>query len=151
MDLEVLRPIFGIPGVTYISLQKHLGLEELARLGPTLGLHDLGPAYQEGTLADTAAIVAEVDLVISVDTSVLHISGALARPVWVAITEPPADWRWERDRGTSRWYPTVRLFRQRVFTQWQPVVEEIRQSLRQQVELSRHDPVHRQVAPEKRS
>lgn len=129
INLEELAPLFGVKGATFISLQRGSGLDELAHYGLTLGLHDLGPAYQTGTLADTAAIISELDLVISVDTSVAHLTGALGRRGWVAISEPPSDWRWERGVSTSRWYPTIHLFRQQAFGQWEPVVEELRQTL----------------------
>jgi tetratricopeptide (TPR) repeat protein len=133
IDLKELAPLLGVPGATFVSLQKGLGLDELAEVGPTLGVHDLGPVYQAGTLADTAAVVAELDLVISVDTSVAHLTGALARPAWIAVSEPPADWRWERGVSTSRWYPTLRLFRQRAPGRWEPVVEELRRALVERV------------------
>jgi tetratricopeptide (TPR) repeat protein len=133
IDLEELAPLFGVPGTTFISLQKGLGLDELARLGANLDLQDLGPIYQAGTLADTAAVIAELDAVISVDTSVIHLTGALARPGWLLLGDPPTDWRWERGVGTSRWYPSLRLFRQPAFGQWKPVVEEVRQALEQTV------------------
>jgi hypothetical protein len=136
INLAELAPIFSLPAVTFVSLQKGLGLDELAELGPTLGLHDLGPEYQAGNLADTAAIIAELDLVICVDTSVAHLTGALACPGWVVLSDPPTDWRWERGVSTSRWYPTLRLFRQRCFGQWGSVVEEMLQSLKQHLALN---------------
>ncbi len=129
IDLEQLAPLFTVTGVTFVSLQKGLGLDELARLGPALALHDLGPEYQAGTLADTAALVAELDLVISVDTSVAHLAGAMGRPCWVALSEPPSDWRWERGTDTNRWYPTARLFWQRALGQWGPEIEKMRRVL----------------------
>ena len=128
IDLGELAPLFHVAGVTFVSLQKGLGLDELARLGPTLGLHDLGPEYQAGSLADTAALVAELDLVISVDTSVAHLAGAMGRPCWVALSQP-LDWRWERGTRTSRWYPSARLYRQRTLGQWESEIEEMRRDL----------------------
>jgi tetratricopeptide (TPR) repeat protein len=99
-----------VPGVKLYSLQKELRAADapaLAALGRDIV--DLAPAL--GDFSDTAAAVAALDLVISVDTSVAHLAGALGRPVWVLLPHA-LDWRWLRDREDSPWYPTMRLFRQ---------------------------------------
>jgi ADP-heptose:LPS heptosyltransferase len=79
--------------------------------------------------ADTAAALAALDLLVSVDTSVVHLAGALARPVWTLLAAGP-DWRWMLDRADSPWYPTMRLFRQPEPGAWQPVMERVATELR---------------------
>lgn len=74
--------------------------------------------------ADTAALMEVLDLVISVDTSTAHLAGALGKPVWILVGYD-ACWRWMLDREESPWYPTARLFRQRSFNDWDPVIEEV--------------------------
>ena len=78
--------------------------------------------------ADTAAAIENLDLVISVDTAVAHLAGALAKPVWTLLPHP-ADWRWLDARLDTPWYPTMRLFRQPAARQWEPVIASVRQAL----------------------
>jgi ADP-heptose:LPS heptosyltransferase len=78
---------------------------------------------------DTTAAVAEMDLVITVDTAVGHLAGALAKPVWTLIPYAP-DWRWMTDRQDTPWYPTMRLFRQAQRHQWPPVISRVTEELR---------------------
>ena len=97
--------------------------------------------------ADTAAAMQHLDLVISVDTSVAHLAGALGRPVWTLLAHP-ADWRWMEQRTDSPWYPTMRLFRQDERRAWEPVLELVRDELgrtlgsgrRPRVEKDRDEP-----------
>jgi ADP-heptose:LPS heptosyltransferase len=83
----------------------------------------------DATLDDTAALIAELDLVISVDTSIVHLAGALGRPCWVLLPFAP-DWRWLLGRGASPWYPTLKLFRQPAPRDWTSVVAEVARELR---------------------
>jgi hypothetical protein len=78
--------------------------------------------------ADTAALIANLDLVISIDTSVAHLAGAIAVPVWVLLPVVP-DWRWLLGRGDSPWYPTMRLFRQEKLHDWPGVIDKVRGAL----------------------
>ncbi len=117
-----------VPGVRLISLQKHHGLDQLARdagavevLGETL---DAGP----DAFVDTAAVMQSLDLVVTSDTSVAHLAGALGRPVWVALRHVP-DWRWLLHRPDSPWYPTMRLFRQTTRGDWTGVFDAIAEAL----------------------
>jgi len=94
---------------------------------------NLGPIDAEhGAFVDTAAIMRNLELVISSDTAVPHVAGALGVPVWVALPFVP-DWRWMLDREDSPWYPTMRLFRQKRPGDWEGVFEEIEGALRQVV------------------
>lgn len=116
LSAGAVLPRLVMPGVRLYSLQKEPRAEDapvLAALGNETV--DLAPAL--GDFADTAAAVAALDLVITVDTSVAHLAGALGRPVWM-LTPYALDWRWLRDREDSPWYPTMRLFRQRSPREW---------------------------------
>jgi ADP-heptose:LPS heptosyltransferase len=79
--------------------------------------------------ADTAALISELDLVITVDTAVAHVAGALGKPVWILLPFV-ADWRWLQDREDSPWYPSARLFRQPAPTNWGSVIKRLREELR---------------------
>src|SRR5262249_2443052 len=108
MALRQLAPLADIPGVSFVSLQK--GDAAVATPGPpALPLHDFTTELDD--FADPAALVAGLDLVITVDTAVAHLAGALGRPVWI-LNRFDACWRWLHDREDSPWYPTARLFRQ---------------------------------------
>jgi hypothetical protein len=124
--LAELAPLAGVPGVSLISLQKGAGSEQLADVGFTVW--DLGPAYHAGDWLTTAAVVGQLDLIISPDTAIAHLAGALGCPVWVALCRP-ADWRWLRDRDDSPWYPTMRLFRQDRLGEWRPVFRRMADAL----------------------
>lgn len=115
-DMAVLGEIRG---VEFISLQ-------LPPSAPPLPLRNL--AADIGDFADTAAIVAELDLVISVDTAIIHLAGALGRPAWLLLAAD-ADWRWLRERQDSPWYPSLRLYRQKMPGQWLPVLEAVAKDL----------------------
>ncbi|MGE5468875.1 MAG: tetratricopeptide repeat protein [Ignavibacteria bacterium] len=127
-SLDVLAPLGAVPGVSFVSLQKGAGEDEAAAPPPGLRLSNLGP--QMADFADTAAIVAALDLVISVDTAVAHLAGALAKPCWLMLPDYKTDWRWLADRNNSPWYPEVmRLYRQETAGDWTPVIEALRNDL----------------------
>ncbi|MBF0623905.1 MAG: tetratricopeptide repeat protein [Magnetococcales bacterium] len=125
--LKTLAPLWSaLPRgmVTFVSLQKGAGQEEAAAPPPDQPLLDLGTALTDW--ADTAAIVAQLDLVICVDTALAHLCGALARPCWVLLPRNGRDWRWLDDRTDSPWYPGVlRLFGQGRNEEWGMVVERM--------------------------
>ncbi len=121
---EQFSPLAALPGVHLISLQKEAGVDQLARLSSEAGIHTLGPDYDGGDFLDTAAVIMALDLVIGADTSVVHLAGALGRPVWVALPTVP-DWRWLTEREHSPWYPTMRLFRQTKRGDWDGVFVRI--------------------------
>ncbi len=98
-------------------------------------LIDLSPASTgAGDLADTADLVAELDLVVTVDTAVAHLAGAMGKPCWVLLPARGTDWRWMRARRDSPWYPSIRLYRQRTPGDWSGVVAEVEADLRRLVE-----------------
>ncbi len=107
-----------------ISLQKGFGSEQLKTVDfPVIDLS--GRLDEEaGPLMDTAAVIRGVDLVVTSDTVIPHLAGALGVPVWVALNFSP-NWRWLRDREDSPWYPTMRLFRQTEFNGWPDVFNRI--------------------------
>jgi tetratricopeptide (TPR) repeat protein len=111
--LAAFAPLAAVSGVRLISLQKGYGVEQLADLPAGMRVETLGDDFDAGpdAFVDTAAAMAALDLVVTCDTSVAHLAGALARPTWVAL-KSDAEWRWLRDRNDSPWYPTLRLFRQ---------------------------------------
>ena len=120
--LAALAPLAGIDGVRLISLQKGYGEEQLQRLPADVRVETLDPYLDSGpdAFVDTAAAMSDLDLIVSCDTSIAHLAGALARPVWVAL-KSDAEWRWMRDRANSPWYPTMRLFRQPQRGAWSDV------------------------------
>jgi tetratricopeptide (TPR) repeat protein len=127
MPLALLEPLLALAGVTFVVLQRELreGDAGLLERVPSLVL----PGERLLDMSDTAALVQMVDLVITVDTAIAHLSGALARPVWVMLPHAP-DWRWLLDRADSPWYPTARLFRQPVPDDWPSVVNAVMGALR---------------------
>ncbi|MDR3438541.1 tetratricopeptide repeat protein [Telmatospirillum sp.] len=126
MKLEQLSPLLALPGVSFVSLQKGSPARQLddipAELRPLDMMEDIAD------FADTAALVANLDLVISVDTSVAHLTGALAIPIWI-LSRFDGCWRWLQDREDSPWYPSARLFRQKSPGDWTDVVERVTNAL----------------------
>ena len=126
IPLARFLPLAGIEGVRLVSLQKGAGHEQLARTPGAGGIVDAGSHCR--TFADSAGVIEALDLVITSDTAVAHLAGALGRPVWVALKHD-ADWRWLVERDDSPWYPTMRLFRQRRAGDWAGVFEAIAAAL----------------------
>jgi hypothetical protein len=120
-SLGVLAPLGSVANVSFVSLQKGAGEEEAMNPPPGLGLTHIGSQLMD--FADTAAVVANLDLVICVDTAVAHLAGAMGKACWVLLPDYKADWRWMADRTDSPWYPgTMRLFRQPKMGDWNSVV-----------------------------
>jgi hypothetical protein len=120
--LATFAPLSQIPGISLISLQKGAGQAQIGHYWGRAPLFNIGPELRD--FADTMAVLDCLDLVVSVDTSVVHLAGAMGRPAWVMLPFAP-DWRWLLDRSDSPWYPTLRLFRQSADRRWQPVMAEI--------------------------
>jgi len=127
-SLQTLAPLWQVTGVQFFSLQKGQGQHEVIGLQASQPLINL--ATDLNNFADTAAAIAQLDLVISVDTAVAHLAGALGKPCWVLLPAFLTDWRWLENRSDSPWYPgAVRLFRQSQGAGWSPVVQLVREAL----------------------
>lgn len=120
VPLETLAPLLG-QGAGWIALQKEVRAGDLAA---ARGVRLFGEGLTD--FAETAALIAQLDLVVSVDTSVAHLAAAMGKPVWLMLSHCP-DWRWMVGRGDTPWYPTVRLFRQAAWGDWGSVVGEVAQ------------------------
>lgn len=129
IPIQQVASLAQIPGIRLISLQKE-GQHELAALADSNAIIDLGNDVDtsHGAFMDTAAIMMNLDLIITSDTAAAHLAGALGVPVWLALPSVP-DWRWLLDRSDSPWYPTMRLFRQKKAGDWDGVFEEIQAAL----------------------
>lgn len=125
---DLLKPLLGVKNITFYSLQK--GEDEAVQALKNAGFHliTFGSFDTDGAFTDTAAIMKNLDLVITVDTSIAHLAGALGVPVWVMLPYS-ADFRWLRDRSDSPLYPTMRLLRQPSPGDWQSVIAKIVQLL----------------------
>jgi tetratricopeptide (TPR) repeat protein len=121
MPLMQFAPL-ALDGVHLLSMQKGEGTEQLAGTAGRFAVTDLSPRLDvnTGAFMDTAAVMKNLDLVITTDTAIAHLAGGLGVPVWVALPFVP-DWRWLLDREDSPWYPTMRLFRQTVAGNWEDV------------------------------
>ena len=129
-DLATLAPLWSIPGLRFFSLQKERGEREATYDPERQPLQDLAPLIED--FADTAAILAQIDLLITIDTAIAHLAGALGRPVWVLLPAVGVDWRWQASRSDSPWYPGVmRLFRQARPRDWANTVAEVGAALEQ--------------------
>jgi tetratricopeptide (TPR) repeat protein len=135
VELNALSPLFNF-AATFVSLQKDLRAGDEALLKERSHILNLGSSLV--TFAHTAALISHLDLVISVDTSVAHLAGALGCPVWVLLPFVP-DWRWLLDREDSPWYPTARLFRQNHAREWHGVVHCVHSALSNWSKIIRAD------------
>ncbi len=125
-SLADFAPLFDLPGIAWYSLQVGEKGAELDEWSGEVRIEDLRPVIKDW--GDTAAIVSQLDLVISVDTGVVHLGGALGKSVWVLLCHAP-DWRWLLDRSDSPWYPKARLFRQRHAKDWAGVMGRVKEEL----------------------
>jgi tetratricopeptide (TPR) repeat protein len=122
LSLKQFESVLAVPNIAFYSLQKGIPQLEIAELGWESRLYDLNNHLTD--MADTATAIAQLDLVITVDTSVAHLAGALGKPVWLLLSHV-ADWRWLSDRDTTPWYPTMRLFRQPHPEDWQALMQQV--------------------------
>ena len=125
--LRTMLPLLDIDAI-FVSLQKDVRASDAAVLKERNDILDLSDGLRDFT--DTAALMSQLDLVISVDTSVAHLAGALGKPVWVLLNDVP-DWRWLLDRDDSPWYATARLFRQDATCDWNRVIARVHEALRE--------------------
>jgi hypothetical protein len=133
IPLSLFAQLFENPLIQFVSLQRDLRPDDGALLA-SHGVASIGPDLRD--FADTAALIAQLDLVVSVDTAVAHLAGALAKPVTILLPYA-ADFRWLRERQDSPWYPTARLMRQPAFGDWTGIIAQLRADLPQQVALAR--------------
>jgi hypothetical protein len=126
VPLAKLLPLLDVEA-QFVSLQKGARERDRMLLAERRDIRDAEALL--ASFADTAALIRELDLVISVDTGVAHLAGALGKPLWVLLPYV-ADWRWLVGREDSPWYPTARLFRQSAARQWDEVVANVREALR---------------------
>jgi tetratricopeptide (TPR) repeat protein len=128
--LAEFRRICAIRDVRLISLQKGDGTEQLRDLPLGMEVEELGDDFDAGrdAFVDTAAVMESLDLIITADTSIAHLAGALGRPAWVILKYVP-DWRWFLDRSDSPWYPTLKLFRQNSYDNWSDAFGEVEAQL----------------------
>ncbi len=126
MALSAFEPLARLPGIHFHCLQKGEAAGQPGRPPAGMELADWTGALDD--FADTAAYIANLDLVISVDTAVAHLAGAMGKPVWVLLPFAP-DWRWLLEREDSPWYPTMRLFRRTSLGDWDSVMRKVADAL----------------------
>ena len=124
--LERLAPLGQVAGARFFSLQKGAAAAEATTPPPGLELIDWTEELRD--FADSAALIANLDLVVAVDTAVAHLAGAMGKAVWTLLPLAP-DWRWMLQRQDSPWYPTMRLFRQDSFGDWDGVIAKVTEAL----------------------
>jgi Flp pilus assembly protein TadD len=132
IPLACFAPLAQLPGVQLVSVQKGPGVEQLARIEEPILSFDRQADESAGAFMDTAAILRGLDLVITSDTAVAHLAGALGVPAWVLLPLVP-DWRWQLEREDSAWYPTMRLFRQCRRGDWADVFHRVAAALSDEV------------------
>lgn len=126
IEFETLRTLLEVPGVSFVRIQPDIRESDRPRAEAQANLH--APPKPIRDFADTAALFEELDLIISVDTSVVHLAGALGRPAWVLLAVS-VDYRWLLEREDSLWYPSLRLYRQTAYRDWTPLIARVARDL----------------------
>jgi hypothetical protein len=140
-NLATLAPLGEIPGARFVSLQMGPAAEQVR--DPPAGLVPCDPMGEVTDFADTAAIIANLDVVVSVDTSIVHLAGAMGKPV-LLLDRYDNCWRWLSGRTDSPWYPTLRIFRQQRLGEWQPVMRRVASALKAMIAERGHPSPARQ-------
>ena len=123
--MKLFQNIANLPNVQLISLQKGYGSEQLRNMPQGMQVMDLGEELDsDGAFLDTAAVMMNLDLVITSDTAMVHLAGALGVKTWVALKYVP-EWRWMLDRKDSPWYPSVTLYRKQKTDDWTPLFNQM--------------------------
>jgi tetratricopeptide (TPR) repeat protein len=141
VQLATLLPLLRTRGISWIALQKGPAAEQLAALPGDVSVFD--GSSNDRDLADTAALIATLDLVITTDTCIAHLAGAMGKPVWILLSHL-SDWRWMQRTETTPWYPTAQLFRQRTPGDWDGVMERVIGRLRE-LRAAKRRPVDRET------
>ena len=137
-DLSVLSPLWGLSGIQFVSLQQGSKFSTPPQVSD-IRQECLDWGHHIHDFADTAAMVACLDLLISVDTAAAHVAGALGKPVWLMLSDYMTDWRWLTDRSDSPWYPgSFRLFRQPGAGDWDSVVSDLSSALKSDLQTCDH-------------
>ncbi len=139
--LATFAPLTEIPGIALVSLQKGPAQAQIGGYWGHAPLVNLGPEIRD--FADTMAVLDCLERVVSVDTSIIHLAGAMGREAWVMLPHAP-DWRWLLNRSDTPWYPTLRLFRQGAERSWTAVIAGIAS------EIAATPPPHRSRSPSRR-
>ncbi len=134
IELEQFIPILG-SHLDWICLQKEIREKDLALLRQLGHIAFFGDELRD--FSDTTALLTQMDLVVTVDTSVAHLAGAMGKPVWLLLPYDP-DWRWLLDRDDSPWYPSARLFRQQEIGNWAAVIDQVANELRSAIRVHAH-------------
>ncbi len=132
--LSLLIPLLQIEGITFVGLQKGAKLGEINELPIPMQFPNLGDGFND--FSDTAAVINQLDLVITIDTAIAHLAGTLGKPVWMLLSYPP-DFRWLLEREDSPWYPSMRIFRQTEYANWKPVIRRISTELQNHINTDR--------------
>ncbi len=130
LSFNELGPLFQIPELSFYSLQKGPAALQAKNRPPAMNWLDVSGELHDFT--ETGALIQNLDLIVSVDTAVAHLAGALGKPVWILLPFSP-DWRWLLDREDTPWYPTMRLYRQPVFNDWASVIEAVAARLNKKI------------------
>ncbi len=128
--LADFKPLLDIQGTSFYSLQKYPALSEVDRTLNEMKITNLSDQLND--FADTASAIDNLDLIISVDTAVVHLAGALGKPVWNLLYFAP-DWRWMLNRNDSPWYPEMRLFRQTKLNDWTGLFKQVKEALLEKI------------------
>jgi hypothetical protein len=131
IPLRLLEPLLAVDGVTFVSLQKGAGNHQITATAFKDRIVDYTTLWDrdvEDIFLDCAAVIANLDLVITVDSAVAHLAGAMGTPVWTFIQFAP-DWRWMLERDDNPWYPFMRLFRQIRYGDWSTPIERVVKAL----------------------
>jgi ADP-heptose:LPS heptosyltransferase len=126
MHVKTLTPLLRTAGIEWVSLQKGAAAKQINELSGDARIWDGSSGDRD--LADTAALVSMLDLVITTDTCIAHLAGAMGKPVWILLPHL-ADWRWGNESATTPWYPTARLYRQASSGDWEGVLGRVRRDL----------------------
>ncbi len=146
LPLAALNELAGLPGVSFVSLLKLGSTDENEVAEATLKMQMLDVELDaSGAFLDTAAVIANLDLVITCDTSIAHLAGALGKEVWIALSVA-SDWRWRLGRTSTTWYPSAKLFRQQRARDWQGVIAEMATTLRNRISKSVAENIETPVA-----